>query len=60
MDRDAFGKNNLPEGIWPLIQEPRVLDLTERPGLSIVVPQIGLCSLDLELFVFDYLNQNRS
>ena len=54
MARDAFGQKNLPEGIWPLIQELRVLDL------SIVVPQTGLCLLDLELFVFDYLNQNRS
>ena len=59
MARDAFGKKIFQKGFGLLfIQELWVLDLGERPRLSTVASQRGLCSLDLELFVFGYLNQN--
>lgn len=53
-------KKSFTRNLASFIRELWVSDLGERLQFSTVVSQLGLCSLDLELFVFGYLNQNIS
>lgn len=55
-----LSKKSFTRDLASFIQELGVSDLGERLQLSTIVSQIDLCSVDLELFVFDYLNQNIS